>query len=166
MSQSSRAIVTLICLVLLGPPVGGILMGLAMLVAAPPDPASDGFIRGAIAFLGLSILFSYIMGGFQAVVGAIWISCRIVAGALPGRMEAMAVGGIAALPATFVMNVVMGSAGSAGGSSLHAPVVALLALLGMASAAFCHWLLGAIGILPPRMSATSLAISFSHWRGK
>lgn len=132
-----RAITAALVFGALGPPIGGLVVVLSLLVAGifQSDPAK--FIASFPYIAGFGMMFSYLFGGLQAGLAAIYMGARIGVGGRPGYLETAIAGAAAAWPANWIQIAFLGLNKDRPPESGY---YVFVAALGLASALVCRWL--------------------------
>ena len=142
------------------PPLGALLLAVAMVIWLGFAPTSGQELQAADIFrelqsyasvMVLMVMFSHLFGGWQAALAAVWLGMRTFWRGTFGYVEALLV----ALLASFLWTLRFGSldalmawptagAGEASAGGSHLTLMAV----SVAAALVCRWLLRVVRILP------------------
>ena len=159
-----RAIAVLLACLFLGPPIGGLLIVVAYLAAVlyaaalygsstiPPDA-----IESFAGMTGLTLLFSYMFGGAQALACGAWLGLRTWRNGTVSFREVVLTATAISILAVVAFMIWERIEGRAPDPNTYAGTGTILGILGIISAVVVRWLLIKLGILPRRRAAGGMS---------
>lgn len=145
-----RALAVVALVVLLGPPIGSLLISVPvapfLFAANVSDFSLSGLFSGlasAVMLAAFAAMFSYIYGGLAALISALWLGTRTYHCGTFGYEEAVLVAVVASCLGGLAMAMLVFEQPSA-----YLTFLVMLIPASIVSALMCRWLLGRLGILP------------------
>lgn len=159
-----RGLAVLAACLFVGPPIGGLVIVVAYLAAVlyaaavygastiPPD-----FIESFAGMTGLTLLFSYMFGGAQALACGAWLGLRTWRNGTVSFKEVVLTATVISVLAVVAFMLWEQLEGRTADVRSYAGTGTTLGLLGIVSAVLVRWLLIKLGILPRRREAGGMS---------